>query len=336
MSRMTAWGIVGSGPPRRRSRSGAGGPAAAPVLTGPLDLDGATGEGGYLADVAARHYWALTAPASAPTAAEIAAGTGALDSGWFDAALGSVQADITFDSGINVVGGVFSVAARVEPSGAWSNVLRDTSVDVDTVAPITHAFVAAVENLASPNFGALAAGEYVVAVMQRAGTIDSVTPPGQSAMTSAIISATGSTTQLVKLFRVTLTAPRSGAWTIGRTGAVYTSSAIFSLSGPSQTIATPTDTIASGTKTATLTAATQADDIIIVAYEGGGTTGQTPADNGTDPVTSRAVTADALGDHKWRVLSGVAAGGAPETVCVSVIGAASKPGAIVAAVLRKV
>jgi len=48
------------------------------------------------------------------------------------------------------------------------------------------------------------------------------------------------------------------------------------------------------------------------------------------------VTPDAPGDSKWRVLAGVAAGGAPETVCVSVIGAASKPGAIVAAVLRKV
>lgn len=119
--------------------SGVGGVPAAPVLTGPLSLNGTTGEGSYSSDIAARHYWMLSAPSSTPSADEIAAGDGALvgDSasafGFFDAAIGTVEADITFPEGINVVGGVFSVAARVEPSGPWSNVLRDTSVDVNTV-----------------------------------------------------------------------------------------------------------------------------------------------------------------------------------------------------------
>lgn len=103
-------------------------------------MSGTTGEGSYSSSLAARHYWMLSAPSSTPNADEIAAGDGALvgDSasafGFFDAGVGTVEANITFPDGIDVTGGVFSVAARVEPSGPWSNVLRDTSVDVDTVA----------------------------------------------------------------------------------------------------------------------------------------------------------------------------------------------------------
>lgn len=125
-------------------RSLGGGAPVAPVLTGPLSLDGTTGEGSYSSDLAARHYWMLSAPSSTPDAGAILAGDGALVGtsasafGFFDATVGTVEADITFPEGINVTGGVFSVVARVEPSGPWSNILRDTSVDVNTItAPIS-------------------------------------------------------------------------------------------------------------------------------------------------------------------------------------------------------
>lgn len=115
-----------------RRAAGAGAPPAAPVLSGTLSLDPISGEGAYASDVPARHFWSLTAPATTPTAAEIAAGTGAVDFGFFDATAGSINAVISFSLSAYVVNGVFSITARVMPNGAFSNVLRDTSVDVGT------------------------------------------------------------------------------------------------------------------------------------------------------------------------------------------------------------
>jgi hypothetical protein len=310
---------------------------AAPLLVGPLDLDGVTGEGSYLSSLPARHYWSLTASGTSPTASEIAAGTGAYDYGHFDAPAGSVQADIVLRTGISAPGAVFSIVARIEPGGTWSNILRDTSVDVDTAQPITRALVgvSSPESSATPSFGTLAAGEYILVVLQRAGTITSVTPPGQSAVTTPIISAPVSTTHLAAIYRVTLTAQRSGNWAITSSGAVYTTSVLYSLSGASQTIATVSDTVVNGTKTTALTANTQAGDIIIAASNNGGGGAMTaPADDAGDPVTSDA-TSIALSEHRWRVWSGAAAGGTPETIITATIGNAFKNGVLAAVVLRR-
>ena len=330
---------VGVGIGRRRRRGSGVGGGVAPTLTGPLSIDAITGEATYAASIAARHYWALTAPATTPDAPTIAAGTGALDHGFFDAPLGSVAMDIAFATGINVTGAVFSIVARVEPAGPWSNVLRDTTVDVNTSLPITRTFISAVENSASPNFGTRPAGEYILVVMQRSntsGSIDSVTPPGETIVTTPIVAVNNSGTlrQQVSIYRLTLTAARSGAWTIGRTNAISTSSALYALSGPSQTIASPSDFSSNAAKTSTLTATTQAGDVLIVGVENG--SGTIPADSGSDAVASDAVTAGALGAHRWRALSGVAAGGSPETVCISDISLAFTDGAIAAVILRKV
>lgn len=305
---------------------------------GPLNLDPITGEGTYTANIAARHYWALTAPATTPDAVAIAAGTGALDHGYFDAPLGAVSTAISFVSGINVTGGVFSIVARVEPSGAWSNILRDSSVDVNTSLPITRTFIAAAENTSTPNFGTCPAGEYILVVMQRSnasGSINSITPPGEAVITTPIVAVNnaGTLRQQVSIYRATLASSRTGAWSIGRTNAINTSAALYALSGPSQTIAAPTDSSSNAAKTSTLTAATQAGDVLIVGVENG--SGTIPADNGGDAVTSDAVTAGALGAHRWRALSGVAAGGSPETICISDIALAFTDGAIAAVVLRK-
>ena len=121
---------------RHSSLQRARGTVAGLTLTGPLSLNSGTGAGSYTASSSARHYWSLTGPGVLPDAAAILAGTGALDYGFFDADAGAVVTSISFDTGIDVTGGVFSVVARVEPSGDWSNVLRDESVDVYTVVSL--------------------------------------------------------------------------------------------------------------------------------------------------------------------------------------------------------
>lgn len=107
------------------------------ILTGPLSFTGAgdTGAASFTSNRSARYYWGLSAPATTPTAAEIAAGTGLLASGFFDADTGTATFRADFPTGISVTNGVLSIVGRVEPEGEWSNVLRDTTVDVNTMPP---------------------------------------------------------------------------------------------------------------------------------------------------------------------------------------------------------
>jgi hypothetical protein len=339
---------IGAGQPRIRPGMGVrigrdpGGVAAPAVLTGPLNLTDPGGEVLFSVDRACTICWSLTAPASTPDAAAIDAGTGALNAafGEFAVGAGTVQTNIVFPSGINVTGAVLSIVARV--GSTYSNILRDMSVDVNTASPITATFVNAFDAGFTPNFGTLPAGEYILALASRSGSAFTVTPPGEALISTAIASVDASTTNRVRFFRVTLAAQRSGNWTIGHSGAVFTASALWSLSGPSQTIAALTDfTTVAGLKTGSFANNTQADDIILAAiHQGGAGSGgaNVPPDKAGDRTTSDAADPNAANsDHRWRVLRGTAAGGSPEAALVNYdIGVAGKHGCIAALILRKV
>ena len=125
----------------------------APVLTGPLSVDEGAGTAGYSSDIGAVHYWAYFPNGTGIGTGDgdlIEAGTGALDHGSFTALSGTINEAITFASGINETDGEFAVVARVEgpPNSAWSNVLVDTTVSVNTM-PSGPALVDSVISLAS-------------------------------------------------------------------------------------------------------------------------------------------------------------------------------------------
>lgn len=106
----------------------------APVLTGPLSVSEPSGAVSYTASGAARHYWALFPNGQTYDEAAIAAGTNAADFGFFDAASGTVNQTITIQPGVTLTNATVAIVARVEgtPPSAWSNIIADTTVDVDT------------------------------------------------------------------------------------------------------------------------------------------------------------------------------------------------------------
>ena len=295
--------------PRLGRRSG-----GAPALTGTLDLDPVTGEGSYISSVAARHYWSLTPSGVNPTADEIEAGTGAVDFGFFDATAGSVLADITFDAGINETAAVFSVAARVEPSGPWSNVLRDSSVDVNTALPLTASFIDVMSVASGTNqtydFGTLSAGWYMAIVSKRGGStadISQITPPSQSAVTTEFLDTanvnTNTAAMQIKAYLVELTATRSGNWTVTGVGAGLTM-ALYSLSEEPQLIDSD---VSFGNNTAITYAFTQtvAVDDVLIAFVCGNPATISGAEDGTDAVTQDEA-GNAMANHHFRAASGVA------------------------------
>jgi hypothetical protein len=311
-------------------------PSTAPVLTGPLDVNGTTGEATFTVDQACQIYWMLSVGGTTPTAAEIAAGTGAIEGtgavkamGNFAATLGSVQMDVTFPVGINVTGAVLSVAARVEPSGDWSNVLRDTSVDVETL-PLSATFVSA-QTAVNPNFGTLAAGTYLIVVNQRNGTINSVTPPSQSAVTSKLAevvpTAVGGNKPCA-MFLVTLTASRSGNWTIGHTSGSSWVSALYSLSATPQLISQDGSFTNSATANYSFSRSVTAGDILIATANLH--TNPPEAESGSDDVTTDASGA-VVASHTFRALSGTVPASGTRTIFAQTSGAFTYSAALVVA-----
>lgn len=110
-------------------------PPVAPVLTGPLTVSDPAGDTSYAVDTGSRQYWALFPAGTSWTAADILAGTGAADFGFFDAASGTVNHSETFNAGLNLTGATLAFVARVEgaPPSALSNTLSAT-VNVNTLA----------------------------------------------------------------------------------------------------------------------------------------------------------------------------------------------------------
>lgn len=279
---------------------------AAPVLTGPLDISDPGGEAIYTSDRAARHYWMLSANGSTPNAAAIVAGTGAISGayGHFDAGTGSVQVNIDFPGGIDETGAVFSIVARVEPDGDFSNVLRDTAVDVQTL-PLSATYVSTMTGNA-PNFGALAAGWYLAVVMQRTGTMNSITPPAQAPVTVpelSIVPAVATGNKPMRAYFVELTAPRTGAWAIGHTSGGTFATALFSLSTRPQLIASASDWANNTNKIYDFNLTVAAGDVLIGILNGH--TNPLSAESATDDVTQNA-TANVTSAHTYRVCSGVA------------------------------
>lgn len=342
---------IGTGIGLGRASSSKGGEEVLLVApTGDLVVE-ASGVGylSYTASRPGRHYWALSAPATSPDAAAISSGTGALANGYFDAVVGAVTSTITFPNGINVTGGVFSVVARAEPSGPWSNVLRDTAVDVNTALPVTVQFVTSVENLtvaAGPSvsfsqFGTQEAGHYIVAVAMRGtatsgvpgGSIVAITPPSEARVDAALAAAVAGRASVaahVKLFGVTLTAQRSGNWLLEMTSNQSIAVALYKASGPFQLVDDMVDTVSDASKAASLSTNTQAADAVIVALHNGNTV--PPAATG---VTSQNAVHTSLSNHKVQFRSGVALGGSPEVVHAQTIGASFGVGAIVGIAIRR-
>ncbi len=315
-----------------------GGGSSGPTLTGPLEVDGTTGEAVFTVDRDCQVYWMLSASGSTPTAAEIAAGTGAIEGtgavkamGNFAATLGSVQMDITLPVGINETGAVLSLAARVEPSGPWSNVLRDTSVDVETL-PLSATFVSA-QLGATPNFGTVNAGTYLVVVMARVstgGTINSITPPSQSAVTARLAEVQANV-KPIAMFVVTLTAQRSGAWTIGHTLGTSYATALYSLSAAPQLISSDSSFVNNATANYSFSRTVTAGDILIAAANLH--TNPPEAESGSDDVTtdSGAFVGSA---HSYRALSGTVPASGTRTIFAQTSANFTNTAALVAALRR--
>jgi hypothetical protein len=315
-----------------------GGGSSGPTLTGPLEVDGTTGEAVFTADRDCQIYWMLSASGSTPTAAEIAAGTGAIEGagavkamGNFAATLGSVQMDVTFPVGINVTGAVLSVVARVEPDGPWSNVLRDTSVDVETL-PLSRTFVSA-QTGATPNFGTCAAGTYLVVIMQRGAsgtTINSITPPSQSAVTTKLAEIS-TATKPIAMFVVTLTASRSGNWTIGHTLGSSYATALYSLSSAPQLISQDSGSATNTTANYSFSRSVTAGDILIAAANLH--TNPPEAESGADDVTTDA-SAFVVTNHSYRALSGTVPASGTRTIFAQTSGNFTTTSALVVALRR--
>lgn len=124
-----------------------GGPSIQPTLTvADAFVIGVTPEGvgsvAFDASNPCRIYWAFFAAdtvSAVPSEAGpvIAAGTGALTHGFFDAGRGTSVFEIAFPPGIDVAQGTFAVIARdvaFDPASDWSNILKDTDVAVSTEA----------------------------------------------------------------------------------------------------------------------------------------------------------------------------------------------------------
>ncbi len=243
----------------------------APVLTGPLEIADPSGEAIYQSDRAARHYWMLSANGTTPSAVDIAAGTGAISGafGYFDAGAGSVQINIDFPGGIDVTGAVVSIAARVEPDGTFSNILRDTDVDVQTL-PLSTEYLS-IQLTAAPNFGALSAGWYLAIVMQRNGTMTSITPPGQAAVTVPaidVVPTVASGNKPMRAYFVELTAARTGAWAIGQTGGSSYGTALYKLSAAPQLVANASDFANNAAKSYAFNLDVNAGDILFGVMNG--------------------------------------------------------------------
>ena len=116
-------------------------PAPAPVLSG-LAVDEAANSISVTADVPCRLYWCRHATGATPDAATVIAG-GGYDSGFLDLAQGTTSQQISFAVGHDGPQGI-SVAARVEPQGTPSNVLR-SAISVDTTPPTLSAATAAAD-----------------------------------------------------------------------------------------------------------------------------------------------------------------------------------------------
>lgn len=289
-----------------------GGGDTPPVLTGPLDIAEPSGEAMYTADKAARHYWMLSAPGTTPTAAEIMAGTGAIAGtsasafGYFDASDGSITATIDFPGGISVTGAVFSVVARVEPSGGWSNILRDTSVNVET-APLTATYLGTVKTYqGAPGLGTYDAGWYLVITGQRNGALTSITPPGQTAVTAAevdIVPTAATGIKPMRAYIVQLTAQRSGNWVMASSGGSSYFISLYKLSAQPAVVAKNGDFVNNGAKTFAFNMAVQAGDVEIGALNG--QVSPASAQDATDDVAQDA-TDQVVANHIYRVSSGVA------------------------------
>ena len=308
-------------------------------LVGPLDINNTTGEGIFTVNRDGRVYWMLSANGTTPTAAEIAAGTGAIEgtgaikaAGYFDVTLGSVQMDVTFPVGINATGAVFSVVAREEPSGDWSNILRDTSVDVETL-PLSRTFVSA-QTGASPNFGTCAAGWYLIVVNQRNGTITSITPPSQSAVTTKqaeVVPTVISGNKPCAMFFVELTASRSGAWTIGQTSGSSWVSALYSLSSAPQLISQDGSFVNNSSASYSFSRSVTAGDILIATANLH--TNPPEAESGADDVTTDA-SGVVVANHSYRALSGTVPASGTRTIFAQTSGSFTYTAALVVALRR--
>lgn len=138
-----------------------------PVLTGPLSVDETTttGAASFSVDQPCRVYWAVfpsdTVSATPSVAGPIiAAGTGALDNGFFDVASGVSVNGAIFADGLSDSTSTLYVIARnesVEPISSWSNILKDTTVSVNTVGssvitPVLKGVSLSGTNTDSPSF----------------------------------------------------------------------------------------------------------------------------------------------------------------------------------------
>jgi hypothetical protein len=124
-----------------------GAPLSQPVLTGGVDgvisitenADG-TGSVAFTASKPCRIYWGLAAADTlssdpAEAGADLAAGTGLLGNGSFLVQRGVNNRAVALPAGVLNTGATFYVIARDEsasPESDWSNILKDTSVSVDT------------------------------------------------------------------------------------------------------------------------------------------------------------------------------------------------------------
>lgn len=215
-------------------------------------------------------------------------------------------------------------------SNAIANNTGDTlwnfTVEPAPAAAITATYLSTVIGDWTPNFGTLDAGWYAVLMTQRnsnaASSIDSITPPGQSAVlpieqvkgtynTGAVMSA---------IFFVELTAQRSGDWAMALTTdgfAVQNMISIYSLSAePAIPLAGEKATRAALSTDRNLLVNTIAGNDVIVlssildAVE--------PTDSGSDIVTrdSSSLTNTSV---RQQTFSGSAAGGTPETVFIHTV-----------------
>jgi hypothetical protein len=185
---------------------------------------------------------------------------------------------------------------------------------------LTATYVSGQNSALTPNYGTLAAGWYVFCVMARAHSITSITPPGQSAITTPrVIAETPNATSNdngVAIYIVQLTAERSGNWTITVSGNTATASALYSLSGePAAAHSGSTATFIKDGGSAlpatfSLDVNTAAGDVLIGVLHN--LNSSTMTDDGTDLVT-RNFYGDATSGHRPAAFSGVATGGSPET-----------------------
>lgn len=215
------------------------------------------------------------------------------------------------------------------------------TVEAAPAGAITATYLSTVSVDWTPDFGTLSAGWYAVLVTQRntdnPGTVDSITPPGQSAVlpieqakgnynTGGVISA---------IFFVELTAERSGSWTLARTGDGFETQCIISLYSLSAEPAVPAAnekaTLTSG-NAATLSVNTIAGNDVLVlqsildAVE--------PTDGAGDLVVRDSSTVVST-SVRQQTFSGTATGGTPEAVYLATpVSMAFKAHSAIAVALR--